>query len=195
MKLHFQKAFEFYLNHINRTDFFQLLNSRGLKTSGSVPSIAWELFGSILTGKRGKSGYGADLEGVEIKSAIEGGSFEYQYHLNTGPDKLKEDRSVDHFFCSYAPDYLSFKVYLVGGKKLAPYIDKWIPEYLKNYNKSEGATALEASSRRQRFRRSVSFGWVKKCGRLVMKVDGGRLVFPKRPVIVKLASHSTSPRN
>ncbi len=113
MTLHFRAAFEFYQKHINRTDFIKLLNSHGLKTSGSVPSIAWELFGSILTGKKGKFGYGADLEGVEIKSAFVGSSFEYQYHLNTGLDKLKEDQAVDHFFCSYALDYQSFLVYFI----------------------------------------------------------------------------------
>ena len=178
MSLHFGAAFEYYKNHINRTDFFDLLNSHGLKTSGSVPSIAWELFGSILTGKKGKSGYGADLEGVEIKSATAGSSFEYQYHLNTGLDKLKEDQVVDHFFCSYAPDYQSFQVYFMSGAKLAPYFGKWIPEYLKNYNKVDGAISLEASARRQRFRRSVPYGWVANNGHLVMKVEAGRLIYP-----------------
>lgn len=104
ISLHFKDAFNFYRAHINRTDFFALLKAHNLKTSGSVPSITWELFGSILTGRRGKSGYGADLEGIEIKSAIAGSSFEYQYHLNTGLDKLKEDQVVDHYFCSYSAD-------------------------------------------------------------------------------------------
>lgn len=178
MTLHFLAAFECYQAHINRTDFFRLLKERNLKTSGSIPSIAWELFGSVLTGKRGTSGYGADLEGVEIKSAIAGSSFEYQYHLNTGLKKLKEDQSVGHFFCSYSPDYQSFQVFFVGGKSLAPFFSKWIPEYLKNYNKAEGAGTLDASERRQRFRRSIPFGWVSKNGCLVMQVTEGKLVLP-----------------
>ena len=180
MELFCQAAFEYYQKHINRTDFFELLNLHGLKTSGSVPSIAWELFGSILTGRKGKSGYGADLEGVEIKSAVADGSFEYQYHLNTGLEKLKEDQIVDHFFCSYARDYQSFQVYFATGKALSPdNFDKWIPEYLENYNKVEGAAPLKASERRQRFRRAVSCGWVSKNGQLVMQVIEGRLVFPR----------------
>ena len=95
-KLRFRAAFDFYQTHINRLDFFTLLKEHNLKTSGSVPSITWELFGSILTGQKGKGGYGADLEGNEIKSAISGSAFEYQYHLNTGLDKLNEDQAVDH---------------------------------------------------------------------------------------------------
>jgi len=180
MKLFYQAAFDYYQKHINRTDFFELLESHGLKTSGSVPAIAWELFGSVLTGRKGKSGYGADLEGVEIKSAIADASFEYQYHLNTGLEKLKEDKVVDHFFCSYARDYQSFRVFFTRGQQLTPdFFDKWIPEYLRNYNKVEGAAAVNASARRQRFRKSVPYGWVSKNGQLVMEVKDGRLIFTK----------------
>ncbi len=180
MKLHFRAAFEFYQNHINRTDFFQLLKERGLKTSGSVPSIAWELFGSILTGKKGTAGYGADLDGIEIKSAIAGSSFEYQYHLHTGLSKLKEDQTVDHFFCSYTPDYQSFQVYFLSGKALASkYFTKWIPLYQKNYGKEGEAEVIASNKRRQRFRKSVSNGFVTKSGKLVMEVKNGTLNFPK----------------
>ena len=179
-KLQFHAAFDFYQSHINRTEFFELLKKHNLKTSGSVPSITWELFGSILTGRRGKSGYGADLEGIEIKSAIAGSSFEYQYHLNTGLDKLKEDQIVDHYFCSYSADYQSFQVYFTRGKSLSDFFSKWIPEYIKNYKKSEDATSFEASERRQRFRRSIPFGWVAKNGKLVMQVVNGKLVVPAK---------------
>lgn len=179
MKLQFRAAFAFYQAHINRTDFFNLLKEHNLKTSGSVPSITWELFGSILTGRSGKSGYGADLDGIEVKSAIAGSSFEYQYHLNTGLEKLKEDQIVDHIFCSYSADYQSFQVYHVKGKVASPLFLKWIPQYLKNYNKADDATTVEASERRQRFRKSISYGWVSKNGRLVMEVKDGRLVRPK----------------
>lgn len=178
-KLHFSAAFDCYQAHINRTEFFQLLKERNLKISGSIPSIVWELFGSILTGKKGTSGYGADLEGVEVKSAIAGNSFEYQYHLNTGLKKLEEDQAVEHFFCSYAADYQSFQVFFADGRSLAPIFKQWIPEYLKNYGKLEGASSFSASERRQRFRRSINFGWVSQNARLVMQVEKGRLVLPK----------------
>ena len=178
MKLRFRAAFAFYQTHINRSDFFQLLKKHNLKTSGSVPSITWELFGSVLTGQKGTSGYGADLEGIEIKSAIAGSSFEYQYHFNTGLDKLMEDQIVDHFFCSYSADYQSFQVYFADGESLSPFFSKWIPEYLKNYNKAVGSASVENSERRQRFRRSIPFGWVSRNGHLIMKVADGKLVLP-----------------
>jgi hypothetical protein len=187
MQLDFDAAFDFYQKHINRSDFFQLLKERNLKTSGSVPSIAWELFGSILTGKKEKSGYGADLEGVEIKSAITGSSFEYQYHLNTGLEKLREDQVVDHFFCSYSADYQSFNVFFATGTMLSPFFSKWIPEYLSNYNKMavsasldiatelDTAAGLDSSKRRQRFRRSIPYGWVMNNSNLLMTVNDGKL--------------------
>ena len=178
IKLQFRSAYDFYQEHINRSDFFSLLKKHNLKTRGSVPSITWELFGSILTGRKGKSGYGADLERIEIKSAIAGSSFEYQYHLNTGLDKLKEDQIVDHFFCSYSADYQSFQVYFANGKLVSPFFCNWIPQYLKNYNKTEDATSVEVSERRQRFRRSIPFGWVSKNACLVMEVKEGNLVLP-----------------
>ena len=181
MKLHFQAAFNFYQKHINRSEFFMLLKERNLKTSGSVPSIAWELFGSILTNRKGKVGYGADLEGVEIKSAMIGSSFEYQYHLNTGLEKLRDDQVVDHFFCSYSADYQSFKVFFAKGETLSPFFNKWIPEYQLNYNKMDVTTSMnpaiskDPSMRRQRFRRSIPFGWVIKNGILMMAVNDGEL--------------------
>jgi hypothetical protein len=121
-------------------------NEDVVETSGFVPSITLELFGSILTGQKGKSGYGADLEGIEIKSAIAGSSFEYQYHLNTGLDKLKEDQVVDHFFCSYSADYQSFQVYFAEGKSVSPFFSNWIPQYIKKYNKAENATSRQRDS-------------------------------------------------
>ena len=104
--------------------------------------------------------------------------FEYQYHLNTGLYKLREDQVVDHFFCSYSTDYQSFQVYFADGKSLSPFFSKWIPEYLNHYNKAEGSASVENSARRQRFRRSIPFGWVFRNGSLIMEVKDGKLVLP-----------------
>ena len=58
------------------------------------------------------------------------------------------------------------------------FFSKWIPEYLNNYNKAEGSASVENSARRQRFRRSIPFGWVFRNGRLIMEVKDGNLVIP-----------------
>jgi len=39
-----------------------------------------------------------DLSKHEVKSAENGGSFEYQYHKNTGKEKLRQDIQTGHLF-------------------------------------------------------------------------------------------------
>ena len=82
-------AYNFYARHIYDSEKIALLQEHNLKIPGSVPSVMWELFGALLTGRRGAGNTGADLLGWEVKSAKGTGSFEYQYHLNTGPGKVE----------------------------------------------------------------------------------------------------------
>src|SRR5471030_1789194 len=76
-------AYSFYTRHIYDEEIIYLLQQHNLKVAGHVPSVIWELFGSILTGRIGNGTTGADLQGWEVKSSTWGGAFEYQYHLNT----------------------------------------------------------------------------------------------------------------
>ncbi|MDO6543488.1 hypothetical protein [Photobacterium sanguinicancri] len=170
-RLFYNEAFEFYSKHIYRTDFFNILSEHGFSITGSIPSIAWELFGAILTGKQGSSGYGADLEGFEVKSAKEKSSFEYQYHLHTGLSKLREDMTVKHLFCSYESSYNGVKVYVVEGIDLSEYFSKWEPLYEENY------AVKDPTKRKQRFRKSIAYGAVIKKGKLVMEIKDGLLIY------------------
>lgn len=70
-------AYNYYDKHINRQERFKLLEEYNLSIAGSIPNIDWELFGAILTGDKGRRGYGADLSLHEIKSAVLRNSFEY----------------------------------------------------------------------------------------------------------------------
>ena len=165
--LHIEDAYHYYANHINRIERFELLEAHQLPVAGSVPPVDWELFGSILTGAQGRSGYGADLENYEIKSAIEGNSFEYQYHLHGGLSKLDEDMKVDHVFISYSRNYKQVTVRLVNGKDLADTFESWRAGLLANY---------AGENPRQRYRKSISLGLVKKVGQIVMRIEEGVLV-------------------
>ncbi|MEY4723369.1 MAG: hypothetical protein RLZZ324_882 [Candidatus Parcubacteria bacterium] len=100
-----KEAHDFYTKHIYSAGLQRLLRGHDLNIAGSVPPVIWELFGAILTGDKGKKGYGSDLKGHEIKSAHDGGGFEYQYHLLGGQKKLTEDMSVRNLFISYSPYY------------------------------------------------------------------------------------------
>lgn len=141
--------------------------------TGSIPSIDWELFGSILTGDSGKAGYGSDLGSYEVKSAKDRSSFEYQYYLHGGLTKLKEDMFVDHIFISYSPDYADVTVRLVQGAVLAPLFQRWEPALIINYS---------GDSPKQRFRRSIPYGEVSKLGIIIMRIQASELVFPTKPM-------------
>ena len=165
-------AFSFYSTHIYDEAKISLLREHKLKIAGSVPSVMWELFGAILTGRSGAGTTGADLNGWEVKSAKEGSSFEYQYHLNTGAEKLKEDCLVNHLFCSYSETYKDVVVRTIKGDDLtASFFKAWEPDYLKNYDAS-----ASKSERRQRFRKNISSGYVVTHGQVILKIKDGLVV-------------------
>lgn len=166
-QLNINDAYQYYSKHINRIERFELLEAHQLPVAGSVPSIDWELFGSILTGSQGTPGYGADLENYEVKSATEGNSFEYQYHLHGGITKLEEDMKVDHIFISYSSNYRDVTVRLVKGEDLADEFESWRTGLLENYS---------GDTRRQRYRKSIAFGLIKELGQIVVQIEDGVLV-------------------
>lgn len=164
-------AYTLYKKHIYDEEKIGLLKKYNLKIAGSVPSVLWELFGAMLTGRVGQGTTGADLHGWEVKSAKAGGSYEYQYHLNTGAEKLAEDCSVNHLFCSYSETYKDVTVRAIKGQKLAAsFFNAWMPEYGRNYDAS-----VPASQRRQRFRKNISLGYVETHGKLILRIANGVL--------------------
>jgi len=176
------KAFDLYCHHIYDEEKIRLLTENNLKVAGSVSSVMWELFGALLTERSGEGVTGVDLQGWEVKSAKDGGSYEYQYHLNTGAAKLKEDCEVNHLFCTYSETYKDVVVRVMSGKDLATnFFKRWEPEYLKNYDVS-----VPDAERRQRFRKSISFGFVKKNGVLVFEIENGKLTYRDDNVIPNL---------
>jgi hypothetical protein len=63
----------------------RLYRARDVHSAGKVQPSDWEVFASILVKDVGtKLTKGVDLSGNEVKSAENGGSYEYQYHKNTG---------------------------------------------------------------------------------------------------------------
>jgi hypothetical protein len=101
----------------------------------------------------------------EVKSAVIGGSFEYQYHRNRGIDKLTDDREVDHIFVARSETYANVEVWLVERNKMLSTFDRWLPELLQNYE----------TVARQRFRRSVTYGFVKNQGVQLLAITDGVL--------------------
>ncbi|KGY10895.1 hypothetical protein NM22_18505 [Vibrio tubiashii] len=174
-------AFEFYQKHIYKQDLIELLQEHRLKVPGLVPSVLWELFASILTGKKGTGNTGADLQDWEVKSAIMNSAFEYQYHLNTGLQKLEEDCIVNHLFCSYSRDYSQVDVMVMKGEDLASsFFQSWKSGYVDNYDRN-----ADAGSRRQRYRKTIPYGYVKRQGEVILTIEDGKLGTIKPEVLAK----------
>ncbi len=167
--LYSQEAYSFYKKFIleysqNKAEIY---SSYGFTLQGSVGSKDWEVFAAILLNDMARSGDGADLENYEVKSAISGSSFEYQYHRNHGLAKLADDQSVDHVFIARSQDYTNIEAWLVERVSMLFTFDKWLPELRQNY----------ASSARQRFRRSVTYSFVQSKGVLLLEIKNGELSF------------------
>jgi hypothetical protein len=167
--LQVQEAYSFYKTYIleysrNKAEIYERY---GFSLQGSVGSKDWEVFAAILLNNRARRGDGADLENYEVKSATSGSSFEYQYHRNRGLNKLTDDRGVDHIFVSRSETYMNVDVWLIERAKMIPIFDKWLPELLQNYETAE----------RQRFRRSVTYGFVRSQGTQLLKINDGEISY------------------
>ncbi|MEL7224415.1 MAG: hypothetical protein AAGL17_06030 [Cyanobacteria bacterium J06576_12] len=166
--LYVSEAYSFYRQFIldYSRDKKAIYKQYGFSLQGSVGSKDWEVFAAILMGDRASPGDGADLENYEVKSAINGTSFEYQYHRNRGLEKLRDESTVDHLFIARSRTYTDIEVWLVDRVLLLPIFERWLPELEQNYL-TEG---------RQRFRRSVTYGFVAENGKRLLEVKNGVLV-------------------
>ncbi len=129
----------------------------------------WEVFASMLVNDVGlKLAAGIDLTNYEVKSAKRKGSYEYQYHKNSGREKLIKDAEVGHLFFEYANDLSEINLRYLHGSQLAVYFEKWLKEFPQKREEYEG----------QRFRKQVPYGFVAKNGKLLMTLKDGEVAFP-----------------
>jgi len=137
--------------------------SRNVRMGSAVTPSDWEVFASLLTGRKGNGGVsGVDLGTVEVKSAFKGGSFEYQYHKDTGLSKLANDMKSGHLFVVHANFLNNVEVWFVEGKQAKDnYFSKWLANYPNPYP--------------QRYRRSIPFGWVKRNGKKLLVLENGKM--------------------
>ncbi|MBD2195250.1 MULTISPECIES: hypothetical protein [Calothrix] len=168
-ELRIQEAYEFYRKYIYNEELISLLREYNIRIPGSISPQIWELFGAILTGDRGTGSYGADLSNYEVKSSIDNNSFEYQYHLRTGRNKLLKDMAVDHLYVSYSRDYKNVTVRKLTGDFLKEIFQNWLPGLEERYSTQES---------NRRYRKNISYSIVKAHGQVVMSVQDGILTYP-----------------
>lgn len=166
LDLNVSEAYAFYRRYLlgTATDKTEIYIRYGFSPP-AVASTDWEVFAAILLQDRSRGGNGADLERHEVKSAGYGSSFEYQYHKFHGEQKLSEDQHVNHIFISYSNNYQDVEVRYLLGEQVAPLFESWRPGLIANYKAG-----------RQRYRRSIPFGYVRLRGILILKIQSGELV-------------------
>ena len=143
----------------------RLFRRRGLKPR-VVMSEDWEVFAAILLRDPGRSTpSGPDLADYEVKSAVHGNAFEYQYHRKSWAQKLAADRTMGHVFISHRDDLAFVEVRVVEGAALAGFFDDWESE------------DPYANPQRQRFRKSVPFRWVEEYAELLLRIEDGQVAF------------------
>lgn len=144
----------------------RLYGARDVRPGGVAMSSDWEVFASILVKDLGtKLGSGIDLSGHEVKSAENGGSYEYQYHKLTGKDKLRRDMEVGHLFFDHSNNLRRVDLrYAYGGWMKELFFKRWLKEFPDPYQ--------------QRYRKNIPFKWVKEHGILLMTLKDGEVSYP-----------------
>ena len=143
----------------------RLFQQRGLEPR-MVMSEDWEVFASILLKAMGAaSRSGPDLDEHEVKSAVYGGSFEYQYHRNSWKEKLAADRCAGHVFIWHRDELSHVEVWFCEGSGLDEHFRAWEAE------------APYSEGGQQRFRKNVSAGWVRKNASLLLRIVDGEAVY------------------
>ncbi|MGA2983708.1 MAG: hypothetical protein ABSG32_07815 [Terriglobia bacterium] len=123
------------------------------------------MFASILVNDLGrKLAAGVDLEGHEVKSALHGSSYEYQYHKNTGREKLQKDMTVGHLFFSHQDFLRHVDLRFAHGSAMKEFFTEWLEKFPDPY--------------KQRYRKNIPFGWVEKNGLLLMTLIDGEVTYP-----------------
>src|SRR6266576_242468 len=143
----------------------RLYEPRKLHHPGAAMSSDWEVFASILVRDLGKKlAAGIDLSQHEVKSAFDGGSYEYQYHKDTGKQKLRTDAQVGHLFFDHRNNLGHVDLRYAHGSSMKEFFRKWLREFPEPYG--------------QRYRKSVPFKWVEKNAILLMTLENGEVTYP-----------------
>lgn len=167
-ELEFEKALMFFHAYMYGPlqGKLRLYAARQVRSAGTAMPSDWEVFASILLKDVGqKLSAGIDLTNYEVKSAVEGSSYEYQYHKNTGKQKLAGDLKVGHLFFAHADNLRRVNLRYAHGSQMNAFFGKWFDEYPDPYP--------------QRYRKSIPFGWVEKNGTLLMTMTDGEVTYPE----------------
>lgn len=176
-ELDFEKALMFFHAYMYGPlqGKLRLYSARRVRSVAAAMPSDWEVFASMLVKDVGhKLASGVDLSNFEVKSAVSGGSYEYQYHRNTGREKLAHDMRVGHLFFEHANNLRDVNLRYAHGSEMKEFFERWYAEFPDPYL--------------QRYRKSIPFQWVKENGILLMALKDGEVTYPEpmRTVLTEL---------
>jgi hypothetical protein len=103
-----------------------------------------------------------------VKSAKTGSAYEYQYHKNSGREKLIKDSTVGHLFFEYSDNLKRVELRFMHGSELSrEYFGKWLDAFPTKPEDYKG----------QRFRKNIPYGVVNQSGKLLMRLVDGEVFF------------------
>lgn len=167
-ELDFEKALMFFHAYMYGPlqGKLRLYKAREVRSPGAAMSSDWEVFASILVKDVGtKLAAGIDLSEYEVKSAFDGGNYEYQYHKLTGKKKLETDMKVGHLFFDHRDNLRHVDLRYAHGSQMKEFFSQWLNKYPDPYP--------------QRYRKNIPFQWVNKNGILLMTLTEGEVTYPK----------------
>lgn len=167
-ELEFEKALMFFHAYMYGPlqGKLRLYTARNVHSQGAAMSSDWVVFASILVKDIGKRlAAGIDLSQYEVKSAADGGSYEYQYHKNTGKKKIREDLEAGHLFFDHRNNLRNVDLRYAHGSQMKEFFARWLKEFPDPYP--------------QRYRKNIPFAWVKQHGVLLMTLTEGEVTYPK----------------
>ena len=107
-----------------------IYEARGIRLGSVTPASDWEVLASMLVNHKGNGGTsGVDLVDYEVKSAINGGDYEYQYHKDTGKKKLTGDMKAGHLFFNHVDFLNRVELRYVDGRDMKKnYFSVWLKD-------------------------------------------------------------------
>ncbi len=171
-KLEFEKSLMFFHAYMfgPLQGKLRIYGARKIAAGAMITPRDWEVFASMLVNDVGqKLAAGIDLTNYEVKSAKTKGSYEYQYHKESGREKLIQDAKVGHLFFEYSENLREINLRYMHGSQLSSYFSEWLDEFPKTPRDYKG----------QRFRKQIPHGAVVKEGKLLMRLVDGEVAYPQ----------------
>lgn len=154
---------DIYINFQKRKLVYE---QRNFDTVGIIFYKDWEILGSLLVDEHAKRGVHSDTDKVEIKSAVMGSGFEYQYCRESGLEKHDHDMSIDHLMISYSKDYRTIEGRLLLQEDAQSMINPWRDKIIKCY---------KIAQPKLRCRCSLTYKKIVNRGKLVFHIVNGEL--------------------